>query len=47
MTVAQLEAEMAVEEFIEWSIFLKLQHEEYEAQRKEAMNGKSNRKGRL
>jgi len=47
MTVSQLEAEMSVEEFIEWSIFLRLQQEEYETQRKEAMNGKSNRKSRL
>ncbi len=47
MTVSQLEAEMSVEEFVEWSLFLKIQNEEYETQRKEAMNGKSNRKGRI
>lgn len=47
MTVQQLEAEMSVEEFVEWSVFLRLQHEEYQAQRKEAMNGKSNRKGHI
>lgn len=47
MTVSQLEAEMSVEEFIEWSIFLRLQHEEYETQRKEAMNAKTNHKSRL
>lgn len=48
MTVAQLEDEMSVEEFIEWSIFLEIQNEEYQKQRKEAMNGsKSNRKGSI
>lgn len=48
MTVAQLEDEMSVEEFIEWSIFLEIQNEEYQKQRKEAMNGsKSNRKGHI
>lgn len=48
MTVAQLEAEMSVEEFIEWSIFFRLQAEETEKQRKEAMNGgTANRKGRI
>jgi hypothetical protein len=48
MTVAQLEAEMSVEEFIEWSIFFQLQAEETEKQRKEAMNGgKSNHKGHI
>ena len=48
MTVAQLEAEMSVEEFIEWSIFFQVQSEEAEKQRKEAMNGgKSNHKGRI
>ena len=48
MTVAQLEAEMSVEEFIEWSIFFRVQSEETEKQRKEAMNGgKSNNQGRI
>lgn len=48
MTVAQLEADMSVEEFIEWSIFFQLQAEETEKQRKEAMNGgKSNHKGHI
>jgi hypothetical protein len=48
MTVAQLEDEMSVEEFIEWSIFLEIQNEEYQKQRREAMNGsKSNRKGNI
>lgn len=47
-TVAQLEAEMSVEEFIEWSIFFQLQAEETEKQRKEAMNGgKSGHKGHI
>ena len=48
MTVAQLEAEMSVEEFIEWSIFFQLQAEETEKYKREAMNGrKSNRKGHI
>lgn len=48
MTVAQLEAEMSVEEFIEWSIFFQLQAEETEKQKREAMNGrKSNHKGHI
>ena len=48
MTVAQLEAEMSVEEFIEWSIFFQVRSEEAEKQRKEAMNGgKSSNQGRI
>lgn len=48
MTVAQLEAEMSVEEFIEWSIFFQVQSEEADKQRKEAMNGgKSNYQSRI
>ena len=48
MTVAQLEAEMSVEEFIEWSIFFRVQSEEADKQRKEAMNGgKSNYQSRI
>lgn len=48
MTVAQLEAEMSVEEFIEWSIFFQVQSEEAEKQRKEAMNGgKSSNQSRI
>jgi hypothetical protein len=48
MTVAQLEAEMSVEEFIEWSIFFQVQSEETDKQRKEAMNGgKSNYQSRI
>ena len=39
MTVAQLEAEMSLEEFIEWSIFFQVQSEEAEKQRREAMSG--------
>lgn len=47
MTVARLEEEMSVEEFIEWSIFLRLQHEEQQEQKKEAMNGKRNSKNHI
>ena len=39
MTMAQLEDEMTVEEFTEWSLFFQIQAEEAEKQRKEAMNG--------
>ena len=48
MTVSQLEAEMSVEEFIEWSIFFKVQSEEAEKQRKEAMDGgRASNQGRI
>ena len=49
MTVAQLEADMSVEEFIEWSIFFQIQAEENEKSRREAMNGgrSANRKGHI
>ena len=30
MTVSQLEAEMSVDEFIEWSLFFTIQDEEYQ-----------------
>ncbi len=39
MTVEQLEAEMSVDEFVEWSIYLTIQSEEQEKQRKAAANG--------
>jgi hypothetical protein len=47
MTVAELEAEMSVEEFVEWSIFLKIQQEEVEKARRGTANGKANRPGRI
>jgi len=39
MTVGQLEEEMSVDEFVEWSIFLTIQAEEAEKQRRAAGNG--------
>ncbi len=47
MTVSQLEAEMSVDEFIEWSVFFTMQDEDYQKQRSEAMSGKPNRQGRI
>tara|TARA_Y100000389_G_C17387896_1_gene478145 strand:+ start:1128 stop:1292 length:165 start_codon:yes stop_codon:yes gene_type:complete len=47
MTVSQLEAEMSVDEFIEWSVFFTMQDEDYKRSRKEAMNGKPNRQSRI
>jgi|AACY02.3.fsa_nt_gi hypothetical protein len=37
-TVAELEEDMTVEEFVEWSIFLRLRQEEQDQARKEAIN---------
>jgi len=47
MTVSQLEAEMSVDEFIEWSVFFIMQDEDHKKQRSEAMSGKPNRQGRI
>ena len=47
MTVSQLEAEMSVDEFIEWSVFFTMQDEDHKKQRSEAMSGKPNRQGRI
>ena len=39
MTVQQLEHEMSVEEFVEWSIHMTIQAEEAEKARRAAKNG--------